>query len=310
MSRLLKKKGDTPQRSLWAKLRDFAMMDVGVIARGGVAPGSLERLEEILLEADFGVGPTLRLVEEVERKAERGLIKTQDEFLEALREGVERALRAGNSDPALHMAAAAPTVVLVVGVNGAGKTTFIAKLAHRFRREGKTVLVAAGDTFRAGAIDQLRVWADRVGAAFVGGTPGTDPASVAYDAIEAALARQVDVVIVDTAGRLHTQSNLMTELQKIARVIDKRLPGAPHETLIVLDGTIGQNAVQQAKSFSGAVPLTGIVVTKIDGTARGGVVIAVHEALDVPIKFVGVGETVDDLLPFDAAEYARELVEE
>jgi fused signal recognition particle receptor len=310
MSRILKKKGDTPQRSLWAKLRDFAMMDVGVIARGGVAPGSLERLEEILLEADFGVGPTLRLVEEVERKAERGLIKTQDEFLEALREGVERALRAGNSDPALHMAAAAPTVVLVVGVNGAGKTTFIAKLAHRFRREGKTVLVAAGDTFRAGAIDQLRVWADRVGAAFVGGTPGTDPASVAYDAIEAALARQVDVVIVDTAGRLHTQSNLMTELQKIARVIDKRLPGAPHETLIVLDGTIGQNAVQQAKSFSGAVPLTGIVVTKIDGTARGGVVIAVHEALDVPIKFVGVCETVDDLLPFDAAEYARELVEE
>jgi fused signal recognition particle receptor len=310
MSRILKKKGDTPQRSLWAKLRDFAMMDVGVIARGGVAPGSLERLEEILLEADFGVGPTLRLVEEVERKAERGLIKTQDEFLEALREGVERALRAGNSDPALHMAAAAPTVVLVVGVNGAGKTTFIAKLAHRFRREGKSVLVAAGDTFRAGAIDQLRVWADRVGAAFVGGTPGTDPASVAYDAIEAALARRVDVVIVDTAGRLHTQSNLMTELQKIARVIEKRLPGAPHETLIVLDGTIGQNAVQQAKSFSGAVPLTGIVVTKIDGTARGGVVIAVHEALDVPIKFVGVGETVEDLLPFDAADYARELVEE
>ena len=310
MSRILKKKGDTPQRSLWAKLRDFAMMDVGVIARGGVAPGSLERLEEILLEADFGVGPTLRLVEEVERKAERGLIKTQDEFLEALRDGVERALRAGNSDPALRVAASAPTVVLVVGVNGAGKTTFIAKLAHRFRREGKSVLVAAGDTFRAGAIDQLRVWADRVGAAFVGGSPGTDPASVAYDAIEAALARRVDVVIVDTAGRLHTQSNLMTELQKIARVIDKRLPGAPHETLIVLDGTIGQNAVQQAKSFSGAVPLTGIVVTKIDGTARGGVVIAVHEALDVPIKFVGVGETVDDLLPFDAADYARELVEE
>jgi fused signal recognition particle receptor len=310
MARILKKKTDTPSRSLWQKLKDIAMMDVGVIARGGVAPGSLERLEEILLEADFGVAPTLRLVEEVERKAQRGLVKTQDEFLEALREGVERALRAGNSGPALRVAESAPTVVLVVGVNGAGKTTFIAKLAHRFRQEGKQVLVAAGDTFRAGAIDQLRVWADRVGAHFVGGKAGSDPAAVAFDAIEAALARRVDVVIVDTAGRLHTQSNLMTELQKIARVITKRLPGAPHETLIVLDGTIGQNAVQQAKSFAEAVPLTGIVVTKVDGTARGGIVIAVHEALDVPVKFVGVGETVEDLLPFDAEEYARELVEE
>lgn len=286
------------------------MMDVGVIARGGVAPGSLERLEEILLEADFGVAPTLRLVEEVERRAERGLIKTQDEFLGALREGVERSLRSGNSDPALRLAATPPTVVLVVGVNGAGKTTFIAKLAHRFRREGKSVLVAAGDTFRAGAIDQLRVWADRVGAHFVGGQPGADPAAVAYDALEAALARQVDVVIVDTAGRLHTQANLMTELQKIARVIAKRLPGAPHETLIVLDGTIGQNAIAQAQSFATAVPLTGIVVTKVDGTARGGIVVAVHEALDIPVKFVGVGETLDDLLPFDASEYAAELVEE
>jgi fused signal recognition particle receptor len=310
MARILKRKGDTPQRSLWQRLKDIALMDVGVVARGGVAPGSLERLEEILLEADFGVAPTLRLVEEVERKAERGLVKTQDEFIEALREGVERALRSGNSDPSLTLAESPPTVILVVGVNGAGKTTFIAKLAHRFRQQGKAVLVAAGDTFRAGAIDQLRVWAGRAGAHFVGGAPGADPAAVAYDAIEAALARRSDVVIVDTAGRLHTQSNLMTELQKIARVIGKRLPGAPHEALIVLDGTIGQNAVQQAKSFAVAVPLTGIVVTKIDGTARGGIVVAVHEALDVPVKFVGVGETLEDLLPFDAAEYARELVEE
>ena len=286
------------------------MMDVGVIAKGGVAPGSLERLEEILLEADFGVAPTLRLVEDVERKAQRGLVKTQDEFLAALREGVETALRSGNSDPALRLSDTPPAVILVVGVNGAGKTTFIAKLANRLRKEGKEVLVAAGDTFRAGAIDQLRVWADRVGAHFVGGQAGADPAAVAYDAIEAALARRADVVIVDTAGRLHTQSNLMTELQKIARVIAKRLPGAPHETLIVLDGTIGQNAVQQAKSFAEAVPITGLVVTKVDGTARGGIVVAVHEALDVPVKFVGVGETLEDLLPFDASEYAAELLEE
>ena len=286
------------------------MMDVAVLAQGGVAPGSIERLEEILLEADFGVAPTLRLVEEVERKAERGLVKTQDQFLGALREGVERALRSGNSDPALRLGTSTPAVILVVGVNGAGKTTFIAKLAHRLRREGKSVLVAAGDTFRAGAIDQLRVWAGRVGAHFVGGQPGSDPAAVAYDAIEAAIARGSDVVIVDTAGRLHTQSNLMTELQKMARVIAKRLPGAPHETLLVLDGTIGQNAVQQAKSFASSVPLSGIVITKIDGTARGGIVVAVHEALDVPVKFVGVGETVEDLLPFDASDYARELLEE
>jgi fused signal recognition particle receptor len=310
VTRILKKKGDLPQRSLWARLKDFAMMDVAVLAQGGVAPGSIERLEEILLEADFGVSPTLRLVEEVERKAERGLVKTQDQFLEALRDGVEEALRSGNSDPALRLGTSTPAVVLVVGVNGAGKTTFIAKLAHRLRREGKSVLVAAGDTFRAGAIDQLRVWADRVGAHFVGGQPGSDPAAVAYDAIEAAIARGSDVVIVDTAGRLHTQSNLMTELQKMARVIAKRLPGAPHETLLVLDGTIGQNAVQQAKSFASSVPLSGIVITKLDGTARGGIVVAVHEALDVPVKFVGVGETVEDLLPFDASTYARELLEE
>jgi fused signal recognition particle receptor len=310
MARLFRKKDDVPQRSLWQRFKDIAMMDVSVAVRGGVAPGSLERLEELLLEADFGVSPTLRLVEQVEAQARRGLIRTQDEFLATLREGIESALTSGNSEPALRMSDAPPTVILVVGVNGAGKTTFIGKLASRFLNEGKTVLVAAGDTFRAGAIDQLRLWADRTGAHFVGGKPGSDPAAVAFDAIDAAIARGVDVVIVDTAGRLHTQSNLMTELQKVGRVIAKRLPGAPHETLLVLDGTIGQNAVQQAKHFAQAVPLTGLVVTKVDGTARGGVVVAVHEALDVPVKFVGVGEAVDDLVAFDAAEYARELVAE
>jgi fused signal recognition particle receptor len=310
MARLLKRKDDVPRRSLWQRIKDVAMMDVGVLMRGGVTPGSLERLEEILLEADFGVNATLKLVEGVEQKAKRGLVRTQDEFLAALREGVEAALRSGNSGPAVYEAQTPPTVILVVGVNGAGKTTFIGKLAHRYRSAGRQVLVAAGDTFRAGAIDQLRLWAERVGAQFVGGKPGSDPASVAFDALDAAIARGVEVVIVDTAGRLHTQSNLMTELRKVARVIAKRLPGAPHETLIVLDGTIGQNAIAQAKSFAEAVPLTGIVVTKVDGTARGGIVVAVHEALDIPVKFVGVGEGVDDLAPFDAAEYAAELVSE
>jgi fused signal recognition particle receptor len=169
-------------------------------------------------------------------------------------------------------------------------------------------MVAAGDTFRAGAVDQLRVWAERAGAEFVSARAGADPAAVAFDAIDAATARGVDVLLVDTAGRLHTSEGLMTELKKVARVITKRLPDAPHETLLVLDGTIGQNAVQQAKIFSAAVPVSGLVVTKLDGSARGGVVVAVHEAIDVPVKFIGVGEQQDDLVPFEAGEFARELL--
>ena len=283
-------------------------MDVAVLARGGVEAGSLEQLEELLLEADFGVPVTMRLVDEVSRRAQRGDVKTEAEFLEALRQGVEASLRSGNSDATLRSADTAPTIILVVGVNGAGKTTFIGKLSRRLRAEGRKVMLAAGDTFRAGAIDQLRVWAERTGSEFVGASAGADPASVAYAAIDAAVARAVDVLIVDTAGRLHTSAGLMEELRKVARVVAKRLPGAPHETLLVLDGTIGQNAVQQAKEFASAVPVTGLVMTKLDGTARGGVVLAAHEAIDVPVKFLGVGEQADDLAPFDATEFSRELL--
>lgn len=308
--RLLRKTGDTPKRSLWQKIKDVALMDVGVLVRGGVKEGSLEQLEQLLLEADFGVPVTLRLVEEVERLASRGKVKSADEFLEALRGGVESALRTGNADPTLAVAPEKPTVILVVGVNGAGKTTFIGKLAQRFRREGKRVLVAAGDTFRAGAIDQLKVWAERSGSDFVGAKSGADPAAVAFDAIDAGVTRGADVVIVDTAGRLHTSEGLMTELKKVNRVVARRLEGAPHETLLVLDGTIGQNAVQQARIFSDAVAVTGLVVTKLDGTAKGGVVVAVHEAINVPVKFLGVGEGADDLVPFDAGEFAREILAE
>jgi fused signal recognition particle receptor len=236
-------------------------------------------------------------------------VRTEAEFRAALAEGIEAALRRGHADPALRMADAAPTVLLVIGVNGAGKTTFIGKLAARLRGEGKRVLVGAADTFRAGAIDQLRVWAERSGADFVGGAAGGDPAAVAFDAVEAGVTRGCDVVIVDTAGRLHTSDDLMAELRKVHRVIGKRLPGAPHEVLLVLDGTIGQNALAQARTFAAAVPVTGVVVTKLDGTAKGGIVVAVHEALDVPVKFVGVGEQVGDLESFDAALFARELVE-
>jgi fused signal recognition particle receptor len=306
--RLLRKQGDVPKRSLWERIKDIAMMDVAVLARGGVSAGSLEQLEQLLLEADFGVPVTLRLVEEVERKAKRGLVKTQDQFQSALADGIAAALRGGKSDATLTLLPTSPTVVLVVGVNGAGKTTFIGKLSAKLRAEKKRVMVAAGDTFRAGAIDQLRVWAERTGAEFVSAQAGSDPGAVAFDAIDSAVARGVDVLIVDTAGRLHTSEGLMDELKKVARVIAKRLPGAPHETLLVLDGTIGQNAVQQAKIFAGAVPVSGLVVTKLDGTARGGVVVAVHEAIDVPVKFLGVGESASDLVPFDATTFARELL--
>ena len=275
----------------------------------GVDPGSLEALETLLIESDFGVPTSLALVAEVERLAKLGYIKTDDEFRKALSREIEKSLRSGNADPALRKASSGPTVILVIGVNGAGKTTFIGKLAADARKRGQRVLVGAADTFRAGAIDQLRVWAERAGADFVGAAAGSDPASVAYDAVDAGIKRGADLVIVDTAGRLHTSDDLMTELRKIDRVIKKRLPDAPHETLLVLDGTIGQNALSQARVFSTAVLVTGVVVTKLDGTAKGGIVVAVHEALDVPVKFVGLGEQIGDLDPFDATEYARELVE-
>ncbi len=309
MALLFRKKDDAPRKSLWQRIKDIALTDVAVIARGGVDQGSLEQLEQMLLESDFGVPVTMRLVDAVKHQATRGTVKTQDEFLAALREGIEQALRAGKSDPALHLPASRPAVLMVLGVNGAGKTTFIGKLAAKLRAEGKSVLLGAGDTFRAGAIDQLRVWAERTGAEFVGGAPGGDPGALAWQAIDAGVARNVDVVIIDTAGRLHTSSALMDELKKVQRVVEKRLPGAPHEALLVLDGTVGQNAVQQAKIFSAAVPVTGLVVTKLDGTARGGVVLAVHEAIDVPVKFIGMGEQAADLVAFDAATFARELLE-
>ena len=307
---LFRRDGDVPKRSLWQRIKDIALTDVSVLAKGGVNAGSLEQLEEILLQADFGVPVTLRLVDAVSHQAQRGHVKTEAEFKTALRTGIETALRAGNADPTLARASEGPTVILVIGVNGAGKTTFIGKLCTLLRGQGKRVLVGAADTFRAGAIDQLRVWAERTGAEFVGGAAGSDPAATAFDAVEAGITRGVDVIIVDTAGRLHTSGGLMDELKKINRVIGKRLAGAPHETLLVLDGTIGQNAVNQARTFSDAVPVSGLVVTKLDGTARGGVVVAVHEALDVPVKFVGVGEKATDLVAFDATQFAADVVGE
>jgi fused signal recognition particle receptor len=307
MARLFRRDGDLPKKSFWQKVKSVVTTNWRVAIRGGVDQGSLEQLEQVLLESDFGPAVTLKLVAAVEDRARKGQIRTEEEFAQALSSEIATALGTGNADPALIFAATAPTVILVLGVNGAGKTTFIGKLSARLQKEGKKVLVGAGDTFRAGAIEQLRVWSQRTGADFVGASPGSDPAAVAFNAIDAGVTRGADVVIVDTAGRLHTSDALMDELKKVARVIAKRLPGAPHEALLVLDGTIGQNAVQQARTFAAAVPLTGLVVTKLDGTAKGGVVVAVHEALDIPVKFIGTGESADDLHAFDAKEFSEAL---
>ena len=309
MARILRRAGDVPVRSLWQRVKDVALTDVAVLARGGVSASSLEKLEEVLIEADFGVATSMRLVEEIERQAARGAIRTQGEFLAALEEGVAAALGADSGNAPLVFAVGSPTVILVIGVNGAGKTTFIGKLAALMQARGKRTLIGAADTFRAGAIDQLRAWAERSGAEFVAARQGADPASVAFTSIDTGVASGCDVVIIDTAGRLHTSTELMEELKKIHRVIGKRIAGAPHETLLVLDATTGQNALAQARTFASAIPVTGLVMTKLDGTARGGIVLAVREALNVPVRFIGTGETMADIEPFNPVAYANELVE-
>jgi fused signal recognition particle receptor len=256
------------------------------------------------------VPATLRLVEVVETLAERGIARSQRDFLRAVREEIVAILRAGRSDTALRFNyEGGPTVFLIVGVNGVGKTTTIAKLAHRLTRQGRKVMIAAGDTFRAGAIEQLRRWAERVGCDFVGSEPGRDPAAVAFDALEQAMEKGTDVLIIDTAGRLHTQHDLMKELEKVQRVVARKLEGAPHETLIVLDGTVGQNAMAQIRTFQQTLPLSGIVLTKMDGTAKGGIVVALKEEFNLPVKFIGVGEKMDDLLPFEIDAFAEEVLE-
>jgi len=307
MARLFRKK-EEGKKSLWDRIVDVALTDVSVLVKG-MDNGSLEALEETLIAADFGVPATLKLVGVVETLAQRGVAKSQNDFERAVREEIVQILSTGRADTALRFNFdEGPTVILVVGVNGVGKTTTIAKLAHRMVRQGRKVILAAGDTFRAGAIEQLRRWAERVGADFVGSEQGRDPAAVAFDAMERAEQTGADVVIIDTAGRLQTQGDLMKELEKVHRVIGKKLEGAPHETLIVLDATVGQNGMSQLRIFQQSLPISGIVLTKLDGTARGGIVVALKEEFDVPVKFVGVGETMDDLLPFEVKEFAEEVL--
>ncbi len=297
--------GDKP--GLWQRIKRLALTDVGALVRG-LKGDELERLEQTLIEADFGVPATLDLVAALEDAVRRGGIKTDDDLRRAFSSRLTDLLASPADADGLRWATGGPTVVLVMGVNGAGKTTSVAKLAHRFSREGRRVLLAAADTWRAGAIAQLETWAARLDLPCVSGAPGGDPAAVAFDAVEAGLARAMDVVLIDTAGRLHTQDDLMTELGKVGRVVGRKLPGAPHEVLLVLDGTVGQNAVQQGKQFAAVLPPTGLIVTKLDGTARGGAMVALRRELDLPIRFVGTGEGVDDLAPFDAAAWADRLL--
>ena len=273
---------------------------------------ALEEIEEILIQADVGVDPTLRIVDRLRERVNAG--ETSDNPEGAVRRLLEdeilQILQTPSHKVSTLRPAAPPYVILVVGVNGVGKTTTIGKMAGRYRAEGKRVLLAACDTFRAAAIDQLSVWAERTGADIVRHQPGADPASVAFDALSAAGSRGIDVVLIDTAGRLHTRVNLMEEVKKIRRVLGKRQEGAPHETLLVLDATTGQNAVAQARQFHADLEVTGLVLAKLDGTAKGGVVVAIAHELGLPVRMVGLGEGPDDLNDFDPEAFVKALFED
>jgi fused signal recognition particle receptor len=264
-----------------------------------------EELEETLILADLGMNTALEAVEQLRTKVRREKLQDQEAVKSALREILADMISVG--DTALDLSTA-PAVVLVIGVNGVGKTTSIGKLAHQLKSEGKRVLLCAADTFRAAAADQLEIWAQRAGCELIRQHEGADPGAVLFDALQAAKARGVDVVLCDTAGRLHNKSNLMAELSKLSKIIDRECPGAARETLLVLDATTGQNGLVQAKQFQAAAGLTGIVLTKLDGTAKGGIVVAIAKELGVPVKFAGVGEGIEDLKPFDAREYVEAII--
>ena len=265
----------------------------------------LDELEETLIMSDVGVKTTERLMADVRKGIKKKDINTPEDLKPFLVEKISEILSTGSDET--RIASAGPTVLLVIGVNGVGKTTTIGKLAAYYKEQGKSVMLAAADTFRAAAIDQLQIWGDRTGVPVIRHEEGSDPAAVAFDAVKAARARSIDVLIIDTAGRLHTKSNLMEELKKINRVIQREIAEAPHETLLVLDATTGQNAISQADLFQKAAAITGIVLTKLDGTAKGGVIIGLKSELSMPVKWIGVGEGVDDLRPFIAKDFARAL---
>jgi fused signal recognition particle receptor len=300
------------RQGLFARLREnltkprqtISPQLAGIFAPKLVTAATWEELEDALIGADVGVETTLDLVEELRGEAEQGRIASGPDLSRALWEAV--AARMASEPPRIPLGGS-PTVILIVGVNGSGKTTTIGKLAHRLAELDQRVVIGAADTFRAAAIDQLAVWAERSGAQLVRQSPGADPGAVAYDAVSSGAARGADVVLVDTAGRLQTQHNLMEELRKVVAVVGKVDPAAPHEVLLVLDATTGQNGLSQARLFDEAADLTGVVLTKVDGTARGGIAVAIRRELGIPVKLVGSGERLEDLQPFDARAYARAI---
>ena len=287
------------------RTRDALTGNLARLVRGRrIDEDLLEEIEEALIESDLGVRTTEIQIDLLRDAWKQKLVTEGEQVLPFLKRTLAEHLGASAE---LNWAAEGPTVILVVGVNGSGKTTSIAKLAGWLRDQGKSVVLAAGDTFRAAAVEQLTIWSKRLGVEIVKQGMGADPAAVAYDAVEAAVARKADALIVDTAGRLHTQDHLMRELEKIRRVLGKRIPEAPHETLLVLDATVGQNAVQQARCFGEVAPVTGIFLAKLDGTAKGGAVLSIRDELDLPVKFVGLGETPADIEPFDADVFVEAL---
>ncbi|ERL05043.1 signal recognition particle-docking protein FtsY [Mitsuokella sp. oral taxon 131 str. W9106] len=295
----LKKGLDKTRENLTNKIEKL------VIGYADIDEDFLEELEEALILADVGIQTTETLMEAVRKGIKKKEIKSPEDLKPFLQKEITAILEKGENT--MHTAEAGPTVLLVIGVNGAGKTTTIGKLAAYYRGQGKNVLLAAADTFRAAAIDQLEAWGRRTGVPVIRHDEGSDPAAVAFDAVKAAVARKVDLLLIDTAGRLQTKSNLMQELEKINRVIGREIKGAPHETLLVLDATTGQNAISQAELFTKAAPITGVVLTKLDGTAKGGVVIGIKSQLAIPVKWIGVGESVEDLRPFVAQDFAKAL---
>ena len=287
------------------KTRDALMGGIESVMRSFVKIDEdfLDELEEILITSDVGVGASEEIIEELRERIRDDRIKTREDTMAALREIISGMI--GESEPL--KLGTVPSVILVIGVNGAGKTTSVGKISARLKAEGKKVVVAAADTFRAAAIDQLAVWCERAGVTLIKQSEGSDPAAVVYDAANYARSKGADVLIVDTAGRLHNKKNLMNELAKINRVIDRELPGASRENLLVLDATTGQNAIIQAKEFGEAADITGLVLNKLDGTAKGGIVLSIRRELGLPVKFIGVGEKIDDMQPFDAQEFITAL---
>lgn len=267
----------------------------------------LDELEGLLFEADLGVKTSGQLIEGVRQGLKRGELQEPEKVKDFIKQEILRILKSGEKPLSIDFSQKKPFVFMVMGVNGVGKTTTIGKIAHQYSTEGKKILMGAADTFRAAAVEQLEIWASRVGADLIKQSKGSDPSAVAFDSIHAATSRDIDLVFIDTAGRLHTKVNLMEELKKVKRIIGRECPGAPHESLLVLDATTGQNAISQAKLFNEAVGVTGIALTKLDGTAKGGIIVGITEELKIPIRYIGVGEGIDDLKEFDATEFIRAL---